>query len=220
MTESGTSLNLVFTPSPTVTALQYSGPTVGTWNTVSSNTVWTDLVHGTGSNPYADPGNVLFVTPTADTSVTIQNAGVSPASVIFTNAATSGATPVALTIGGGSINGAAPLSLNGTGHVILTAVNAYTGGTGISGGGTLETQMSGALGSGNLSIYNGSWSTTTTDQTYSTNVQVLGSATATPATSSIIQTGPLTGSPSGNLTLNGNISGAARSRRPGPELSR
>ncbi len=211
----GTNLNLIFTPSPTVTALQYSGPAAGTWNSVPANTIWTDLVHGAGSTFYADPGNVLFATPTANTTVTIQGAGVSPASVIFTNAAQSGSVTVSYTLAGGSINGAAPLSLNGSGHIILAGTNAYTGGTGISGGGTIETQVSGALGTGDVSIYNGTWNSTSADQTYPLNVQVLGSAAATPATVSAIQTGPLTGPASGNLTITGNISGSGALTKTG-----
>jgi autotransporter-associated beta strand protein len=215
VTEVGTALDLVFTPSATVTALQYAGPSAGTWNTSGTNAIWTDLVHGTGNVSYSDPGNVLFATPTANTSITIQSAGVSPASVIFNNAATSGATAVSYTLTGGSINGGAPLSLNGTGHVILTAANAYTGGTGISGGGTLETQVSGALGTGTVSLYNGIWETTTNDQSDTLNVQTLGSATASPATVSTIQTGPLTGAASGNLTLTGSIAGGGTLTKTG-----
>jgi fibronectin-binding autotransporter adhesin len=207
VTESGASVDLVFTPSPTVTALQYSGPANGTWNATANNTIWTDLVHGAGSVGYADPANVLFATPSSNTTITIQPAGVSPDSVIFNNNGSS----VAYTITGGSINGAAPLSLNGTGRVILAAANAYSGGTGISGGGTIETRVSGALGSGNISIYSGTWNTTTNDQSYSLNVQVLGSGT----TVSAIQTGSVTGSASGNLTLNGNISGSGTLTKAG-----
>jgi len=116
----------------------WAGAVSGNWNT--ADTSWTAFG---GPAVYADGCHVRFDDTGANTNITVQSAGVYPASVTFTN------TAVAYTVGGGPIAGTCGLTVSGSGQVILTGSNSYTGGTSVVNG-MLAVENVSAIPSGSL----------------------------------------------------------------------
>jgi autotransporter-associated beta strand protein len=91
--------------------------------------------------------NVKFDDTASSYTVAIQGTSVAPGSVTFSNSVNT------YLITGGAIAGATGLTMNGTGTVVFTSSNTYTGGTTISSG-TIQlgngTGSTGSLGSGNI----------------------------------------------------------------------
>jgi fibronectin-binding autotransporter adhesin len=205
----------VFAPAPVTPpgpTLYWSGATNGNWSLSGTDANWTG-----GATSFSNSGNypVTFSDTGANTSpITIVSGGVQPNSVLFTSN-----TAVYSFTGGPIAAAAGGVTLNGSGLVVLSNSNTYTGPTTISGGtlqlGTGQSGQDGSIGGTNgvtnnsAMVYslvgsqtasyamNGSGSLTTTG----TNVLVLtGNSTAF--------TGPTTVS-AGTLQLgNGGASGA------------
>jgi len=122
------------------------GPDDGaTWDSINNN-----FNDGSAATPYGDGTNVTFNdNNNGNYSVTL-NTTVSPASVTFANSNGN----YTLT-GSGGISGSASLTKSGTGTLILSTADNYTGGT-IVDGGKLLIEPTGssiaALPSGSLSI--------------------------------------------------------------------
>jgi fibronectin-binding autotransporter adhesin len=111
----------------------------GTWDGMTAN--WTG-----GGTIYADPDTVTFANSlTANSTVTVQGAGVSPGSMTINNT-----TAFKYTFSGGSINGSGYLT-NTAGTTELSASNGYSGGTYINGG-TLIADNDSTLGSAGVGI--------------------------------------------------------------------
>jgi uncharacterized repeat protein (TIGR03803 family)/autotransporter-associated beta strand protein len=115
----------------------------GTWDSATSN--WSGNLYGTtlvdgingygtvfevsGAMPYMDGDQATFGgSLSANSTVTIQSAGVAPAGVTINN--TSGFT---YTFTGGAITGTGTLAVT-AGTVVLASSNTYSGGTAVNGG--------------------------------------------------------------------------------------
>ncbi len=192
--------DVVITPGVNVTW----ATTNGTWNTTGSN--WT----GGNPNPnkYKDTDNAIFSDISANSTVTVDAAGVAPNSTNIKNAANT------YTFTGGSIN-AGSLTKSSAGTAILSASNGYNGGTTINGGtlivdggdnrlgfatsmltidgGTLQTNTSGLASSRAITVG-------TSGGTFKTN----GFDSSTSGHTSV--NGTITKADSGNLALNGGVS--------------
>lgn len=125
----------------------WTGAVNGNWDTATAN--WSNG----GSGVYADGDTAIF-SGGANTDLTVQAAGVSPASITFqSTAANYSFTNASGTTG---IAGTSTLTLASTytGTVALASANTYTGATTVSGG-TLELQNVNALAGSALTIGNG-----------------------------------------------------------------
>lgn len=114
-----------------------NGASNSSWDTTTASTNW-----ATGSTPvsYTDGSPVVFqdqnpVTGSnvTNSTVTIQSAGVFPASVTFNNSAVTYTLNDASGSSAG-ISGSASVTKSGSGTVILAGTNTYTGGTALNGG--------------------------------------------------------------------------------------
>jgi autotransporter-associated beta strand protein len=103
--------------------LTWTGLASGNWNMKDAN--WQQA--GAAAT-YSDGAAVVFGDAGANTDISIQQAGVCPASVTFSN------TTTVYTLSGGAISGTAGLVLNGGGTVVLAGANSYTGGTSVDDG--------------------------------------------------------------------------------------
>jgi len=125
----------------------WTGAQNANWDTTSTN--WSN--GGTGL--YTDGDTVIF-SGGSNTGITVQAAGVGPASTTFQSTSTNyGFTNASGTTG---ITGASTLTLANTytGVVTLNSANAYTGATAVNGG-TLELANASAIGGSALSMGNG-----------------------------------------------------------------
>ncbi len=113
------------------------------WNNNAGDRLWNyssvNWNNGTTNVAYTDSANITFGNTGAGT-VTITSSGVSPVTVTVTNSSSN-----TYTFTGGSINGSGSLTKQGTGLLVLSSGNAYTGGTVISGG-TIQIAIDAALG--------------------------------------------------------------------------
>ncbi len=135
---SNSNTELMFSPSAVSTTVTWKGndpanPTF--WDTITTN--WDNA--GTADR-FFNGDNVVFTDVASSFGVVIQAAGISPASVRFTNATAS------YTVSGGAISGVAGLVKDGTGAITLASANSYSGETIIQGG-TIVAQNGSALGS-------------------------------------------------------------------------
>ena len=124
-------LSVLGIPSSTANAVTWAG-TGATWDTSTPN--WTNTTSLATGQTYADGDVVTFDdSGSANPNVTIQAAGVNPASVTFANTTTSYAfTNESGTVG---IGGAGTtVTLNGTGTVRFNSPNTYTGATTVNAG--------------------------------------------------------------------------------------
>lgn len=123
----------------------WTGGASSAWNTTAAN--WTTGSPTPGST-YSDGAVLLFGNTSGNTSVMIQNCGVKPGWMTFTNTG-SAAGGVDYTIGGGPIDGATGITLDGSGGVggavILTGANSFSGGVAVNVG-RLNLQNGFALG--------------------------------------------------------------------------
>lgn len=118
---------------PTGVDLTWNLASGGDWDTTTGN--WLD---GVATVAFANGDNATFDNAAGGT-ITVAAGGVEPAST--TVSAASGT----YTFAGGSIGGEGSLTKSGAGTVVLSAPNAYAGGTVISGG-VLEAASNAALG--------------------------------------------------------------------------
>jgi autotransporter-associated beta strand protein len=109
------------------------------WNTTDTNWI------GDGTT-FAD-GDLVTFNGTAPGTVTIRPAGVVPSNVNITAGS--------YTFAGGPINGAASVTFTGGGILTLAATNGFSGGVRVSGGSTVQPQVTGAVGTGNVVLDNG-----------------------------------------------------------------
>ena len=116
------------------TALTWTGSSSGNWNTTENN--WKNVGL---SALYFNGGQVTFDSSGTNTTIAIQSAGVSPASVTFSNS-----TAKSYTLGGGPIAGSGGLTVSGGGQVTLTGSNTF-GGTTLVTSGSLVLGNAGAL---------------------------------------------------------------------------
>jgi autotransporter-associated beta strand protein len=124
-------LSVLGIPSSTANAVTWAG-TGATWDTNATN--WTNSNSLATGQTYADGDVVTFDdSGSANPNVTIQAAGVNPASVAFANTTTSYAfTNASGTVG---IGGAGTtVTLNGTGTVRFNSPNTYSGATTVNAG--------------------------------------------------------------------------------------
>jgi autotransporter-associated beta strand protein len=125
----------VDTPAPFI----WTGAASGNWNTAETNWKRTG-----GPTQYGGSSPAVFDDTGSNTNITIQSAGVSPASVVFNNSAA-----VSYTLGGGQIAGTGGLTVSGGGQVTLTGSNTYSGGTSVVDG-LLLAENSSAIPTGSL----------------------------------------------------------------------
>jgi fibronectin-binding autotransporter adhesin len=179
---------------PTATA----GGTASTQFTTLS-TVKNFIDSGLGTDvAYAD-GNAVTFSNAGVGAVVVQAAGVSPSSVAVTN------TTGTYTFSGGSINGTTAVTKTGAGTLVLSATNAYSGGTIISGG-IVQVSADADLGTGSITL-NGGELQTTAGFTSAKVLNFSAASTIDTQGNAISFTGIPTGSAaltvlgSGNLTL-------------------
>jgi autotransporter-associated beta strand protein len=127
------------------TALTWTGSASGNWNALENN--WKNVGL---SALYFNGAQVTFDDSGANTNITIQSAGISPASLAFLNT-----TAKSYTLGGGPIAGTCGVSISGGGQVTLTGSNTYSGGTTLAGG-KLVLGNAQALGQSTLDLSGGS----------------------------------------------------------------
>ena len=186
------------TPTPTATGVLVYDPTAtggGTGGTTFANAGATNFIDsGLGTDVQFMNGNTANFTDLAvnasggAATVTVDPAGVSPASTVVNN--TVGTYTFA---GTGGINGTGALTKANAGTLVLGTSNAYSGGTTITGG-TVRVSADNNFGTGTLTLAGGTLQTTATFT--STKNITLGGGTDT------IDTG------ANNLTFAGNMSGA------------
>jgi autotransporter-associated beta strand protein len=140
----------------------------GTWDTNTANKPWLDE---TPAPSQFIPDRVASLANTSnDIDITVDAAGVSAAVMLVSNA------DHKYILSGGPIT--APLNKTNGGTLVLKSVNNFTS-TNIAGG-TVETQVAGALGQVNINLSNGAtWKITTNNQTAAANntVNINGSGT-------------------------------------------
>lgn len=169
--------------------------TVGNWNVQPANKPWTD---GSGPAAFLRTDNIhAAFTNLADTSVSVDAAGVQPTTVDLTFG---GGTH---TFSGGKISGR--LIKTGAGTAIFQSPNNFWT-TSITGG-IVETQASGGLGTGSIVLGNGAtWRATSTQS--SANPITLTAGQATVAIVGI----------QNQLTLSGKIDGTGGLTKSGPGI--
>jgi autotransporter-associated beta strand protein len=140
----------------------------GTWDTNTDNKPWLDE---TPAPSHFIPDRVASLANTSnDIDITVDGAGVSAPVLLVSN------VDHKYTISGGAIS--APLNKTNGGTLVLMSPNAFTS-TNIAGG-TVETQVDGALGQVNINLSNGAiWKITTNNQVAVANntVNINGSGT-------------------------------------------
>ena len=108
--------------------LDWLGNALANWNTSDHN--WTNLTSGGTSTAYADGDPVIFdENGSAHPTVNLAGVTVQPASVSFSNSATTYTVQ-----GSGKISGSASLTKNLAGTTIVLTTNDFSGGTTINGG--------------------------------------------------------------------------------------
>ena len=160
------------TPFGAPPSLTWKGASSTAWNTATAN--WTNAGNAA---TYADSNSVTF-DDTATTGSVVISSTVAPGSVTFNN------STLTYTVGGSAISGSIALAKTGSGTLILTGANSYSGDTVLSGGklylgsgsGTGQTA---SLGSGTLAMSNGT--------TFRMNPS--GSGTIFPSTNIVIAAG-------------------------------
>ncbi len=117
--------SIAFTTTVAITPANVTwATTTGTWDTSTGN--WTG---GTPTaNLYKNGDTANFSTIASDSTVTVVGGGVTPAVTNISNAANT------YTFTGGTIGGAGALTKTGNGSAVLSATNAYSGGTNLNGG--------------------------------------------------------------------------------------
>jgi autotransporter-associated beta strand protein len=141
--EGANSTQVSVTPSASAAALIWSGVVNGTWDTATVN--W---LNGGASATFQN-GNAVVFDDSASANTTISlSANRSPGAVVFNNSSKSYA------FSGSAIAGTGSLIKQGSGSLMLTSANTYTGGT-TNSGGTLSLGDSGALGTGTLTLNGG-----------------------------------------------------------------
>jgi len=180
----------------------WTGAANGNWDTASVN--WSNG----GSGLYTDGDTVIF-SGGSNTAITVQAAGVSPASTTFQS--TSNNYSFTNASGTTGLNGAGTLTLASTytGAVTLNSANAFTGATTINGG-KLELRNASAIAGSALSINSGGTLSLRADADTTFNSASLAGLT-TNGTSRTIQVNSLN-SPSGDgktltLTASGTLAG-------------
>ena len=159
-----------------INPLVWSGVTSSIWD-INVSTNW--LLSATPTT-YLDAASVCLFNDTAVTGNVIVTQAVSPGSMVFSN------NSVAYNLGAsgtGSIGGFGGLVKAGTGTLVITNANTYSGGTTISGG-TLQINNAGGIGTGAATI-NG------------------GALTVNYPVSSVTFSNPISGSGTVNLTAAG-----------------
>ena len=183
--------------SPVAKSLRWN-TTSGTWNTTTGNQPWIDLSNSSAS-AFTGGDNVEFGNIASNALITLDSAGVAPSSTTIDNTAST------YTFDSGAINGSGAVNKSGGGSAVFKTANGYAGGTNISAG-VLETQISGALGSGTITLSGGTWKTTTAVQSYANAVTFTGMATIdasadTQLSGTFSAAGDFTKAGSGKLTL-------------------
>ena len=124
------------------TSTTWTGFAGSGWDTTSAN--WSPSPTGMFTNDQ----QVVFDDTGANTNIAVTALGVDTAGMTFNNSVNT------YIIGGGPISGSGGVTLNGTGLVVLTGANTYTGNT-IINGGTLQignAATNGAIGAGTYSL--------------------------------------------------------------------
>jgi autotransporter-associated beta strand protein len=170
----------------------------GSWNTDPSNTVWLDKVGAPAS--FQNGNNVIFSDITADSTVTIDPAGVGTTLTTINHGSNK------YTFTGGPITSGA-LTKTGAGQVVFASANTYAGGANLSGG-SVETQIDGSLGTGAVGFTDTTWKVTTNPQTYDNDVAFGGTVTVE-ATQPLTLTDAVITGPAAAKLIFDNTSGTA-----------
>ncbi len=193
----------------------WTGAQNGNWTVaaIAGSMNWKLITAGTPTD-YIQGDTVRFDdSASGTTTVSISDANISPAQVIFAN---SGKT---YTINGPfGIAGTGSVSITGTGTVTMNTQNAYSGGTSLSNG-TLNINTASAIGTGPLTISGGGIDntsgspvalSTSNAQTWGSTINFGGSSDLNLGTGNVTLTAApvVTTNNSANLTVGGNISGA------------
>ncbi|MGN6371036.1 MAG: autotransporter-associated beta strand repeat-containing protein, partial [Phycisphaerae bacterium] len=193
----------------------WTGAQNGNWTVaaIAGSKNWKLITAGTPTD-YIQGDTVRFDdSASGTTDITISDANVSPAQMLFANA---GRT---YTVSGPfGIVGNGSMSITGGGTVILKSQNTYSGGTTLAAG-TLGINNSSAIGTGRLSIGAGTTLDNTSGaavslstnnaQTWNGNFTFNGSSDLNLGTGNVTLTAAptITTNNSANLTVGGNISG-------------
>lgn len=141
----GTLINDVANQKFTFTAGAYGA--TRTWNTTSGTwAVSSGTNFNEGDQMFYGGDNVIFGNIASDSTITLSGI-ILPGSVSVNHAANS------YTFAGTAIAGTASVSKSGTGSLVLSVANTYSGGTTISGG-TLRLGNAGALGTAAVTVNN------------------------------------------------------------------
>jgi len=135
----------------------------GNWNTTPGNQPW--LV-GITPSAFATGDNATFSHNNGAT-VAVDAAGVSAGQIAISN------TAGTYTFSGGAITGT--LVKSGGGTAVFQAANSFS--SVALNGGTVQTQMNGALGAGAITLGGGTWQTTTNAQTAANAITVTTTST-------------------------------------------
>jgi len=139
------------------------GYSAGNWNTTTSNKPWLD---GSTASAFTTGDNATFSHNNGAT-VAVVAGGVSAGQIAISN--TSGT----YTFSGGAITG--PLVKSGGGTAVFQAANSFS--SVALNGGTVRTQVNGALGAAGITLGGGTWQTTTNAQTAANAITVTATST-------------------------------------------
>jgi hypothetical protein len=134
------------------------------WDTDAANTVW--LNEANAPAPFVNGAGVIFGTRTADATINIADAGVSPASITLNHDAHT------YTFDGGHIL-TGTLTKTGNGNVVFDDGHSFPGPSTLSGG-SIETEADRALGSGEVTLSDITWKVTGVPQATRDDVFVNG----------------------------------------------
>ncbi len=146
--------------------LDWKGTPDGTWNTSVSNTPWTNTSTSAASS-FVAGDTVNFPAILANAAITVDAAGVAPASTTISNQSN------VYTFTGGAISG--PLTKEGAGTAVFSSANNFSS-VEINQG-TVELKVSNALGAvAPISLGNATLNFTTNSNTLANPLTVIGAA--------------------------------------------
>src|SRR6185295_16308543 len=162
------------------------------WDTPSPNWI------GGSPNPslYKNGDIVNFAATATDSIISVLAAGVTPGALNISNNSNR------YTFVNGAIGGSTSLVKTNAGAMILASPNTYSGGTVISGG-TLETHVNSAFGTGTVVLDGATWLTTTSPQTLTGPLVVMGAAPTITTIATLTLNGPMWGLSSSPLVKDG-----------------